>query len=311
MNRNSARAFTLIEVLISIAVIGILVSILFLGIRGVTNSAKERQTRATMSILTTLVSNMENESRRSGAVVLPTIPQWLWREGAGPIAGVVEKNHAANAPLFLDLWATPYRVDSNAIPGLDDQDDGQPMDAPMQVNESDPRAREAHRAVLNTQLVMNQIFRFPANISILENQPGSSFRALKWTLGNFDPTTTVVPANRVAYVLGNVVTHNGTSYRCTNTHEATSPPAPPTNWDVTTKISALSPIDAWGNPIIFVTRTGLGTGAALVGGEPPPGAVSLGGQSVTITNSDGRFFWASAGPDGDFSTGDDNVYSFE
>jgi prepilin-type N-terminal cleavage/methylation domain-containing protein len=67
-------------------------------------------------------------------------------------------------------------------------------------------------------------------------------------------------------------------------------------------------VDAWNNPIIYVPATGLGNvtvagqsynissaGAYALAGSPPPGA---------------RPFWASAGPDGDFSKGDDNVYSF-
>ncbi len=57
-------------------------------------------------------------------------------------------------------------------------------------------------------------------------------------------------------------------------------------------------LDAWGNPVICVM------GGQLTG-------VTAGGRSVTVSSPDGRLFWASAGPDGDFSKGDDNLYSFE
>jgi len=58
-------------------------------------------------------------------------------------------------------------------------------------------------------------------------------------------------------------------------------------------------LDAWGNPIIFVM------GGVL-------GAVNAGGQTAINVNSpDYHPFFASAGPDGDFSKGDDNLYSFE
>jgi prepilin-type N-terminal cleavage/methylation domain-containing protein len=71
-------------------------------------------------------------------------------------------------------------------------------------------------------------------------------------------------------------------------------------------------IDGWGNPIIFVPPTGLRN-------------VTIGGVSDCTVRSDlivrpgnpapanprGRGFWASAGPDGSFVKGDDNVYSFE
>lgn len=69
-------------------------------------------------------------------------------------------------------------------------------------------------------------------------------------------------------------------------------------------------LDAWNNPVLFVPAGGLsgvtlaGTGGRTVtsrgviadGGEVPVGA---------------RPFWASAGPDGNFAKGDDNLYSFE
>jgi hypothetical protein len=34
-------------------------------------------------------------------------------------------------------------------------------------------------------------------------------------------------------------------------------------------------------------------------------------QEYIVTSSDGRGFWASAGPDGKMTAGDDNVYSFQ
>jgi hypothetical protein len=63
--------------------------------------------------------------------------------------------------------------------------------------------------------------------------------------------------------------------------------------------------DGWGNPIIFVPAS-IGLAGSSTQG------VKLGTSTyVAITSPDGRPFWASAGPDGDFATGDDNVYSFE
>ncbi len=62
--------------------------------------------------------------------------------------------------------------------------------------------------------------------------------------------------------------------------------------------------DAWNNPLLLVPSGGLQ-------------GVSVGGSTVTVTSSGqanspaNRAFWASAGPDGNFSTGDDNLYSFQ
>jgi len=63
--------------------------------------------------------------------------------------------------------------------------------------------------------------------------------------------------------------------------------------------------DGWGNPIIFVGRAGMSTSL----GKKPDGSFSKTG--VSVTNPSGRPFWASAGPDGNFDAGDDNIYSFE
>jgi prepilin-type N-terminal cleavage/methylation domain-containing protein len=64
--------------------------------------------------------------------------------------------------------------------------------------------------------------------------------------------------------------------------------------------------DAWGNPIIYVPSGGL---AKVTFAN---GAVN---QTVTSTgqanNLQNRGFWASAGPDGNFALGDDNLYSFQ
>ena len=86
-------------------------------------------------------------------------------------------------------------------------------------------------------------------------------------------------------------------------------------------------LDAWNNPIIFVPATGL-TVRLLKGqnsnnpADPsqtfivmsPEGQVqqydSTKAGSPYVIKA-GRPFWASAGPDGDFSKGDDNIYSFE
>jgi len=77
------------------------------------------------------------------------------------------------------------------------------------------------------------------------------------------------------------------------------------------------PIDAWRNPIIFVPSGGM-TNIYVGGPIPPASVVALGngaaqslnyGQRVKIRSLDQRPFFASAGPDGNFQTGDDNVYS--
>jgi type II secretory pathway pseudopilin PulG len=83
-------------------------------------------------------------------------------------------------------------------------------------------------------------------------------------------------------------------------------------------------LDGWNNPIIFVPSSGLRV--KLLAGErgynpadpnqdyiivSPEGHVTNQGTAGVYVDRPGRPFFASAGPDGDFTKGDDNLYSFE
>src|SRR5205085_11015114 len=67
-------------------------------------------------------------------------------------------------------------------------------------------------------------------------------------------------------------------------------------------------LDAWNNPIIFVPGSGLRV-RLLNGKKSLDPADNT--QTYVIQSPDKRPFFASAGPDGDFAKGDDNIYSFE
>ncbi len=76
-------------------------------------------------------------------------------------------------------------------------------------------------------------------------------------------------------------------------------------------------LDAWGNPIIYVPATGL-AGVRLKADASKYYLVRSNGTTAYATyaspptpTTSARPFFASAGPDGDFAKGDDNVYSFE
>jgi prepilin-type N-terminal cleavage/methylation domain-containing protein len=64
-------------------------------------------------------------------------------------------------------------------------------------------------------------------------------------------------------------------------------------------------LDGYGNPIIFVPAAGI-VYVKVNGQFLPP----TNGQDTPIQAIPPRPFWASAGQDGDFSNGDDNLYSF-
>jgi prepilin-type N-terminal cleavage/methylation domain-containing protein len=93
------------------------------------------------------------------------------------------------------------------------------------------------------------------------------------------------------------------------------------------KLKVPLPLDAWGNPIVYVPPPNVDP-ANKVAWEERYGfdgvTLKQGGTHVILNPRQGypkkddylmlqtfRPFWVSAGPDGDFTKGDDNVYSFE
>jgi prepilin-type N-terminal cleavage/methylation domain-containing protein len=86
---------------------------------------------------------------------------------------------------------------------------------------------------------------------------------------------------------------------------------PGRNEDVTIHDSPVL-LDAWGVPIICVPAEGL-SGVRQAGQPYTITTVKrrASGEDATVLLPGARPFFVSAGPDGDFSTGDDNIYSFE
>lgn len=155
-----------------------------------------------------------------------------------------------------------------------------PIPAPMgNISEESYSGTSTNRytadAVVRTQLIMKRLLAAPTNRTILSQLPGE--RLFRWQGGTSTPPT------------GGM------------TFDANSKQPNPAML-----------VDAWGNPLIFVPPAGLGP--ITVGGNANQIQTSVGVQPAagyTVFAPGASWFWASAGPDGDFSTGDDNVYSFE
>jgi hypothetical protein len=87
--------------------------------------------------------------------------------------------------------------------------------------------------------------------------------------------------------------------------------------DSTRTINPALVLDAWNNPIVFVGSDGLvGVKFEASYKGMAPGTqfrvTSVGVDVITAPlPATRRPFFASAGPDGDFRTGDDNLYSFD
>jgi hypothetical protein len=147
-----------------------------------------------------------------------------------------------------------------------------PIVAPGQVKEGGVD-REG-TVVLQTAWVYQKMRSVPANRNVMAQLPAD--RLMKWS------ATTVVPKVPPQGLVPPPAGMNPT-------------PVPPT-----TSVPIL--VDSWNNPIIFVPAQGMS-------------GMTTGGVTYTVAapfkSPDGRPFFASAGPDGDFTKGDDNVYSFE
>jgi hypothetical protein len=81
------------------------------------------------------------------------------------------------------------------------------------------------------------------------------------------------------------------------------------NW-VATSTPAPVLLDAWSNPIIFVPGSGLLVWSKSQGVQDSSTHIWY-VKPFLIQSPDHKPFFASAGADGDFSNGDDNIYSFE
>lgn len=195
------------------------------------------------------------------------------------------------------------------------------VDAPGNVT-TIYRANRFGNAVVRTQRVLRRATAIPANKALLAKFASDQQAPLEWVGG-------------VAYQVGDLVMHAGQYYRCTQNHVSTNQQPPPgSNWEPTGEHVPMF-LDGWGNPIIYIPRPLLDpawNGAWYY--RYGLGNVSVSGQTRIICNpltvvypnaptgdpdklrkleemKAFRPFFASAGADGDFSKGDDNIYSFE
>ena len=146
-----------------------------------------------------------------------------------------------------------------------------PANVTAEAGAADRFSDGANRAVQRTQIVMGRLLAVPANRSSLGALPADTFLTM--------------PAGAAGNL---IVAQSGA-------------PAPPPVL-----------VDSYRNPILYVPAGGLigvkfAADPALLRRVTSRGVV----PEAAAPPVGSRPFFASAGPDGDFSTGDDNVYSFE
>lgn len=319
------KGFTLIEIMFALGLIALLATILFLGGRTIMSGAKERSTKVTLAALRGMLGEYDAKTR------LGRSPRtWRWWDGSGvSVPTITLPNNTA------DFWRTPFRVLSDTYRNPD------ALDAPGYMG--DEFIRNGSRQVLNTQLAMALLLQMPANRAALTKIPPEQYFIPLGLQGSVPVPSSYgvlrpgdTGSESIYFPAGVQVLYRNTSgasvvetrYICTNpttpnfTGTTQEPPAGG-NWAVDRGPVNPVMLDAWNNPIIFVPGTGLRV--LLYNGKSKYEAsdvdqiaiiVSPEGKVEKLPNFPprvvqvGRPFFASAGPDGDFSKGDDNLYSF-
>ena len=280
------RGFTLIEILITIGIILLLVGIAVYGIGKVGDAAKGRAVGATLGNLKGMIAELDATAGLTGRQ--PS----KWYVGN---AAQASTSFAAGASIWKDGDPTTATVPvERALAPA-----GSLAKESSGAGSGNLPPRYNSDAVANTQLVMGLLLAVPKNKTTFQQLPPEQMME-------------AIPAGV-------------TTTKLTISTDRRPVPA--------------LPLDPWGNPVIFVPGSGLTvaqpfdssrsypagsyvssgsqiyrakTGIAGAGENAPPGDAW---EQVTAApktvSPDGRPFWASAGPDGDFQAADDNVYSFE
>jgi prepilin-type N-terminal cleavage/methylation domain-containing protein len=240
------KAFTLIELIVVILILGVLAGLITYGLARISTNQREKSTRTTLANLESMLQELKSANQMKNL----------------PVGEVL----APQGDMGADVASPSHDIRFSAM--------------------------------RDTQEVMRRMLSVPANKSLLAKLPS-------------DNLLTEKPSGiNVSYL----------------------------DQKKTGKIDPPLPLDGWGNPILYVggPDSSIGSGAPSwedryglqdvrlkqyegtpLYAKPPP--ITNPAQPYLQQNAPNaieilrtfRPFWASAGADGDFSKGDDNVYSFE
>lgn len=289
------RAFTLIEVLVVIGIIVLLIAALVVTGRHVIDSSRGSRTRVTLETL----RGATDAADRAGLFNQQPVGAW--------INGTWAKFRDANGSMLVDsgtnrtgdFWRQPDSTASKTTPTA-----VQAPGAPVTVRDEPgtPAPWITSDAMRNTGIAL----------ALLHNIPGAAA-----PMDQLHANELYVPtfwSSASAYAAGARVVWTDTTSNQQQRVFVSVKGSPASNFVVSDwRESYGTVLDAWGNPMLFVPGSGL---KVTINGVP---SVVTSAGTVTIAditggvrpNPVGKPFWASAGPDGDFSRGDDNLYSFE
>jgi len=328
VNRSRLRAFTLLELLVVIGLIAILGSLLLIGVNHLIIGGKRQATQLAFQNCQAMYAEWDRVARMH----LPSL-----NDPAVLLVGNATVAIPSPQNVSLDYFnsnAPTFQSGETAAAYPDRQGFG--------VSGSPPPLPPGS-AVMFTRDMMSLMHNMPVNAAAMGKM--SPRATIIFTYPNYPPQLTAyAPPNWAALTSYNPldrvqstdVNGNIIYFVCIRAIPYTPPGSPgyyapltdtsywlPAVNDVIPNQMITVPVllDGWGNPIIFVPSglLGVAPNAANLNPNgtvlPGSGAMQSGSGSSAITiqvkSPDGRPFWASAGPDGDFSQGDDNMYSFE
>ena len=305
------RAFTVIELLVVVALIAILSSLLIVGIGKMSTSAKRQQTVALLHNCQSLLASYDAVAHPKFPYFSQPCPERVTVEGStdgqgtptAPVTNFSNDRFRENVQITRSFFAL-MRTVPNVRSGLD---------------------KIPAQQFMPTTKVVSYTF-----------DPTNTWLSGRMYTTNAFPRDPTQPVDATTYAT--VPTSNDSAvYICMTPHTASDgstvdlngnpvpanrPPELP-NWLLSSTDPSVRLVqDAWGNPIIFCIGSGLGTPhnppvvippnrSSLASPARADGNLYVNGQSVVVSSPDQRPFFASAGPDGDFGLGDDNLYSFE
>jgi prepilin-type N-terminal cleavage/methylation domain-containing protein len=252
---SANSAFTMIEMLVVMAIILILIGLLFAGMKQWQANANRQTTVQRMQMLQGMMGELEAQGRNQFQT------QWFFNFINNPPYSI--------APNNIPLAANNYcNVNKDYVPTPPS-----PLIPETLVVSSTPTPWLNNRAqaIEDTSVtIMSMLAVIPNNARALQSLP-SNMIAPGPTVFTVQPT---LPFPQFAVL----------------------PPAAGTTFGPVL-------LDGWGNPIIFVPASGLSNVYTSTNTSSPA-------LLPPIQSPDHRPFWVSAGPDGDFVRGDDNIYSF-
>jgi len=273
------KAFTLVEMMIVIGVIVVLAALAVTAYTKLVNSSAEKATATTLQNAQSLLTEYEQAAG-------------LGKLGYGDInfpyhGGYFTLSDDPDAPKKFPIGLTGLLpvVTTGFVGESGNSSDPNALPPPRLPGKPDAATgdivysldTQKQKAVFNTAAVMMYIARLPQARPILSSLPTKGF--LQFVVKDPNSTTGGIARG---------ITLGGSE--------------------------APVMLDGWGNPIIYVPPGGI---VVQMKGQPTLSLVRSSGTTPFTSGSDppplkgtDRPFWASAGPDGNFDHGDDNVYSF-